>query len=266
MMTQGNLFDLSGKVSLVTGAGSGIGQAICVALAEHGSHVVCADINEDWARETAEMVAKHNVKSIAIKADVSEQSEVKAMFAQVSLKFGRLDVQFNNAGIATKGAKLHEMSLSDWNRVIKVDLTGVFLCMQEGIKLMLQKRKGSIINIASILGLIAIKPEILATTNYVAAKHGVIGLTKSGAVQYGTDNIRVNAIAPGFIAGTKLAEIEQRTEKQHKAIHADVLRLTPMQRISDPNELKGTAVYLAADASNFVTGMTFIVDGGWCAW
>lgn len=265
-MVQSKLFDLSGKVSLVTGAGSGIGRAICVALAEHGSDVVCADINLDWAEETAEIVTDCNVRAVVIKADVSEQQQVKTIFAQIASDFGKLDVLFNNAGIATKGAKLHEMSLDDWNSVIKIDLTGVFLCMQEGIKIMLPQKKGSIINISSILGLVAVKPEILATSNYVAAKHGVIGLTKSGAAQYGPDNIRVNAIAPGFISGTKLAVIEERTEQQQKEISADVLQLTPMRRTSNPDELKGTAIYLASDASSFVTGMTFLVDGGWCVW
>lgn len=265
-MVQSKLFDLSGKVSLVTGAGSGIGRAICVALAEHGSDVVCADINLDWAEETAGIVTDCNVRAVAIKADVSEKQQVKTIFAQIASDFGKLDVLFNNAGIATKGAKLHEMSLDDWNSVIKIDLTGVFLCMQEGIKIMLPQKKGSIINISSILGLVAVKPEILATSNYVAAKHGVIGLTKSGAAQYGPDNIRVNAIAPGFISGTKLAVIEERTEQQQKEISADVLQLTPMRRTSNPDELKGTAIYLASDASSFVTGMTFLVDGGWCVW
>ena len=265
-MAQSRLFDLSGKAALVTGAGSGIGRAICIALAEHGSNVACADLHEDWAEETAKMLAEFNVKALTIKANVTKPAEVKAMFAWVDREFGKLDTLFNNAGIATKGAKLHEMSLEDWNSVIDVDLTGVFLCMQEGIKLMLRQKKGSIINITSILGLVAIKPEILTTTNYVAAKHGVIGLTKSGAAQYGPYNIRVNAIAPGFIAGTKLAEVEQRTEQQQKEISDDVLRLTPMRRTSDPSELQGTAVYLAADASSFVTGTTFLVDGGWCVW
>ena len=130
-MAQSRLFDLSGKAALVTGAGSGIGRAICIALAEHGSNVACADLHEDWAEETAKMLAEFNVKALTIKANVTKPAEVKAMFARVDREFGKLDTLFNNAGIATKGAKLHEMSLEDWNSVINVDLTGVFLCMQE---------------------------------------------------------------------------------------------------------------------------------------
>jgi len=253
-------------VSLVTGAGSGLGRVFCEVLAEHGSHVVCSDINEAWAKETADIIAKVGVKTVVVRADVSKQEEVKAMFRKVEQEFGKLDILFNNAGIATRGAKLHEMPLEDWTKVIDIDLTGVFLCMQEGIKLMLRQKSGSIINISSTLGLVASDPAILATSNYVAAKHGVIGLTKSAAVQYGPDNIRVNAIAPGFHGPTKLGDVEKKSEEQAQAYMAEVIALTPMKRVAKPEELKGLAVYLASDASSFVTGATFVEDGGWCAW
>jgi NAD(P)-dependent dehydrogenase (short-subunit alcohol dehydrogenase family) len=119
---------------VVTGAGSGLGRILCEAMAEHGSDVVCSDINEAWAEETAAMIAKHGIKTLVVKADVSKQDEVKVLFRKVDQEFGKLDVLFNNAGIATKGVKIHEMRLEDWNKVIGVNLTGVFLCMQEGIK------------------------------------------------------------------------------------------------------------------------------------
>jgi len=259
------MFDLTSKVSLVTGAGSGLGRIFCEAMAEHGSDVVCSDINEAWAEETAGLIAKYGVKTSVIKADVSQENEVKALFRKVDQEFGRLDVLFNNAGLATKGVKLHEMRLEDWNKVISVDLTGVFLCMQEGIKLMLRQKHGSIINISSILGTVGIDPGILAISNYIAAKHGVIGLTKSAAVQYGEDNIRVNAIAPGFIEATKLGDVEKRNNKPRQEPNL-VLELTPMKRFGKPAELKGLAVLLASDASSFITGATFVLDGGWCAW
>jgi gluconate 5-dehydrogenase len=260
-----NMFDLTGMVSLVTGAGSGLGRIFCEALAEQGSDVVCSDINEAWAEETAGMMAKYGVKTSVVKADVSQENEVTALFHKVDREFGRLDVLFNNAGLATKGVKLHEMRLEDWNKVISVDLTGVFLCMQEGIKLMLRRKHGSIINISSILGTVGIDPGILAISNYIAAKHGVIGLTKSAAVQYGEDNIRVNAIAPGFIADTRLGDVEKRDTKQRQEPNL-AIELTPMKRFGKPSELKGLAVLLASDASSFITGATFILDGGWCAW
>lgn len=261
-----NLFNLTGKVSLVTGAGSGLGRVFCEAMAEHGSDVVCSDINEAWAEETAGMIAKYGVKTVVVKADVSKQDEVKALFRKVDQEFGKLDILFNNAGIATKGAKLHEMPLEDWNKVVSVDLTGVFLCMQEGIKLMLRQKSGSIINITSILGLVGVDPAILAISNYIASKHGVIGLTRSAAVQYGPDNIRVNAIAAGFFEGTKLGDVEERSEEQTQAFIDRVTALTPMKRFARPEELKGLAVLLASDASSFITGATFVEDGGWCAW
>jgi NAD(P)-dependent dehydrogenase (short-subunit alcohol dehydrogenase family) len=266
MMAETELFDLTGKVSLITGAGSGLGRVFCEAMAEYGSHVVCSDINQAWAQDTAALIAKHRRKALAVKADVSKQDEVKALFREVEQKFGKLDVLINNAGIATKGAKIHEMRLEDWNKVISVNLTGTFLCMQEGIKLMLRQKGGSIINISSILGFIGADPDILATQNYVASKHGVIGLTKAAAAQYGPDNIRVNAIAPGFISGTMLSDVEKRTEAEVQALSQKVISLTPMKRFGRPEELKGLAVLLASDASSFITGATYLTDGGWCAW
>ena len=264
-MTDTNLFNLTGKVSLVTGAGSGLGRIFCEAMAEHGSDVVCSDINEAWAKETADMIAKSGVKTLVVKADVSKQDEVKELFRKVDREFGKLDILFNNAGLATKGVKLHEMRLEDWNKVIGVNLTGTFLCMQEGIKLMLRQKSGSIINLSSILGLVAADPDILAINHYIASKHGVIGLTKTAAVQYGPDNIRVNAIAPGFYAGTKLGDPEERTEEETQAWAERVIPLTPLKRLAEPKELKGLAVFLASDASSFVTGATYVTDGGWCA-
>jgi NAD(P)-dependent dehydrogenase (short-subunit alcohol dehydrogenase family) len=265
-MSETNLFNLAGKVSLVTGAGSGLGRIFCEAMAEYGSDVVCSDINEAWAKETAGMIAKYGVKTLVIRADVSKPDEVKALFRKVDQEFGKLDVLFNNAGISTKGAKLHERRLEDWNKVIGVNLTGTFLCMQEGIKLMLRQKSGSIINIASILGFTAMDPDILAIEHYTASKHGIIGLTKTAAVQYGPDNIRVNAIAPGFYAGTKLGEAERRTKEEAQAFEGKIIPLTPMKRLGQPKELKGLAVLLASDASSFITGATYVTDGGWSAW
>jgi NAD(P)-dependent dehydrogenase (short-subunit alcohol dehydrogenase family) len=265
-MSEKNLFNLAGKVSLVTGAGSGLGRAFCEALAEYGSDLVCADINEGWAKETAGIIAKYGVRTLVVKVDVSKQDEVKALFGKVDQEFGKLDVLFNNAGIADKGAKLHERRLEDWNRVIAVNLTGTFLCMQEGIKLMLQQKSGSIINISSILGVNALGPDILTVEHYAASKHGVIGLTKMAAAQYGSDNIRVNAIAPGFYAPTRLGATEGRTEEEAKAWAEKVTKIIPLGRFAKPEELKGLAVFLASDASSYVTGATYITDGGCVAW
>jgi NAD(P)-dependent dehydrogenase (short-subunit alcohol dehydrogenase family) len=265
-MSETNLFNLARKVSLVTGAGSGLGRVFCEAMAEYGSDVVCSDINEAWAQETADIIAKYGVRTLVVKADVSKQDEVKTLFSRVDQEFGRLDVLFNNAGITTKGVRLHERRLEDWNRVIAVNLTGTFLCMQEGIKLMLRQKSGSIINISSILGLTAVDPDILATEHYTASKHGVIGLTKTAAVQYGPDNIRVNAISPGFYGETKLGDVEERTEAEDQAWAEKTTKLIPLGRFAELKELKGLAVFLASDASSYVTGATYITDGGCTAW
>jgi len=264
-MDKSNLFDLTGKVSLVTGAGSGLGRVICQAMAEHGADVVCADINEAWAKETADIISTHGVKTLAVRADVSRQDEVKALFRRVDEEFGKLDILFNNAGLATKGRLLHEMPLEDWNKVIGVNLTGTFLCMQEGIKLMLRRKSGSIINMASVLGLVAADPDILAINHYIASKHGIIGLTKTAAVQYGPENIRVNAIAPGFYANTRLGDVDGRTGENARAFAEKIIPLTPLRRMAQPEEIKGLAVFLASDASGFITGATYVTDGGWSA-
>lgn len=265
-MSAVNLFDLSGKVSLVTGAGSGIGRVFCEAMAEYGSDVVCADINETQAKETEAIIAKNGTKTLVVSGDVSNPEDVKAMFGKVDQEFGRLDILFNNAGIVTKNARVHETSLADWDKVIAINLTGVFLCMQEGIKLMLRQKKGVIVNIASIVGHVGVDPEITAGSNYAAAKAGVVGLTKQGAVEYASEGIRVNAILPGWHGGTKLGAPKDRSEEQLQDFVKKITERTPMQRRGEAAELKGLAIYLASDASGFVTGTTFIHDGGWCAW
>ena len=264
-MLRKNLFDLSGKVSLVTGAGSGLGRVFCQAMAEYGSDVVCTDIDESWAKETESIIAQNGVKTLAVRADVSNPEDVRALFGRVDKEFRRLDILFNNAGITSKDAKTHEMPLADWDRVIAVNLTGVFLCIQEGIKLMLHRKKGTIINISSISGHVGVDPDIIAGSNYAAAKAGVVGLTKQVAVEYASDGIRVNTILPGWHAGTRLGSPKGRTEEQVQVFVRKLTDRTPMRRRGEAEELKGLAVYLASDASSFVTGSTFIHDGGWCA-
>jgi len=258
-MTTTSLFDLSGRVSLVTGAGSGLGRIFSEAMAESGSHVVCADIDGRRAQETAERILRTGVKTLAVRADVSNLEDVRVLFGKVHQEFGRLDILFNNAGLMTRGGRLHEMPLDDWNRVMGVNLTGVFLCMQEGIKLMLRQKKGSIINISSAAGVYGLLPS---KSHYGASKAGVISLTKSAAVDYGPDGIRVNAIAPGMIGGTQLGPAAGQTKEEMERLMTKVASETPLRRAGEPAELKGVAVYLASDASSFVTGAVFFVDGG----
>jgi len=267
-MSPKNLFDLSGKVSLITGGGGGLGRVFCEAMAENGSDVAFSyHTNEAGARETEDMIAKHGVKTLVVRADVSRQEEVKAMFKKVDQEFGKLDILFNNAGISIRPVRIHEIPLEDWSKLISTDLTGLFLCMQEGIKLMLRQRTGSIINITSIFGLRGLDSDISATTGaYCAAKHGVIGLTKQGAAEYGPDGIRVNAIAPGFYPETHIGRRAGRDKEETLELVKRLAKLIPMRRTGEPTELKGIAIYLASDASSFVSGATFVLDGGWCAW
>ncbi|MBW2031259.1 MAG: glucose 1-dehydrogenase [Deltaproteobacteria bacterium] len=258
-MTDRKIFDLSGRVSLVTGAGSGLGRVFCEAMAEYGSAVVCVDINGDWAKDTASMIKDKGGTSFAIKGDVSNQREVKRVFEETHEAFGRLDILFNNAGVTAKGARLHEIPYDHWERIIRIDLTGVFLCMQEGIRLMLPQKKGSIINTSSAAGLSAVLPY---RSHYSAAKAGVISLTKVAAREYGPDGIRVNAIAPGMFAGTRLGESAGSTKEQAKELVSRVSAETPLRRVAEPSEIKGLALYLASDASSYVTGSVFVIDGG----
>jgi NAD(P)-dependent dehydrogenase (short-subunit alcohol dehydrogenase family) len=255
-----NLFDLTSKVALITGGSRGLGRIFCEAMAEYGCNVAFSyKTNEAGARETESILKKHGVRTLAVKADVAIPEDVKNLFKKVDQEFGKLDILFNNAGITTPLARIHEMKISDWNDLMSVNLTGVFLCMQEGIKIMLRQKKGSIINIASICGVVGFEPEILANSNYVTSKAGVIGLTMQGAVEYGPDNIRVNVIAPGFHHGTDLGG----PQDLNAAFWKRTASIAPMRRNGKPEELKGLAIYLASDASSFVTGATYVHDGGW---
>jgi len=267
-MSKTSLFDLSGKVSLITGGGGGLGRVFCEAMAENGSDVVFSyHNNEAGARQTEDTIAKYGVKTLVVRADVSRPEDVRAMFRKVDQEFGKLDILFNNAGMSIRAARIHEIPLEDWSKLISTDLTGLFLCMQEGIKLMLRQRMGSIINIASIFGLRGLDSDISATTGaYCAAKHGVIGLTKQGAVEYGPDGIRVNAIVPGYYTGTRIGRRTGRSEEETQDLVKKLVKLIPMRRMGEPAELKGIAVYLGSDASSYVTGAIFVLDGGWSAW
>jgi len=265
-MRKNDLFDLSGRVSLVTGGSSGLGRTFCEAMAEQGSHVAFSyNSNEQGARETEAMIKQHGVKALTVKADVSRPGEVKAMFLKLDQEFGKLDVLINNAGVDIRPTRIHEMSLDEWNRIIATNLTGMVMCLQEGIKIMLRQKKGSIINLTSAAGLVGSDPRLPPSPGYVTSKHGVVGLTKQAALQYVADGIRVNAIAPGSFP-TRIGRNADIPEEKLGEIGSLLLSLTPMGRHGDPAELKGIAIYLASDASSFVTGTVSPVDGGFTCW
>ena len=262
------LFDLEGKAALVTGAALGLGRIFARTLAEAGADVAIADINQVRLLETQESIKEAGGKALKIVADVSNPANVARMVEETVSTLGRLDIAVNSAGIVHKPYRFHETPLEEWNRLMAIDMTGVFTCMQRELEWMIGQKGGVIINIASILGLRGLPPEFMPRVSYVAAKHAVIGLTKQAALEYAGDGIRVNAIAPGWFEGTDIARerlagvdeefFRERTQK--------ILDTTPMKRRGRVDELIGLLLYLASDASSFVTGQTFTVDGGWTAY
>ncbi len=257
--------DLSGKVALVTGGGSGLGRVFCEALAEFGADVACADINRGSAEETVRIIEKFGHRASAILADVAKPEDVQSMVAEAVAGLGRLDILVNNAGILRRPARIHEMSIENWDEVIAVNLRGVFLCMRAALSVMLEQKKGSIINISSVLGLSAMDPDITSHCDYSASKAAVISLTQQAAAEYGRDGIRVNVIAPGWHSGTSLSAAwrsEWPPERQQR-YYQWITERTPLKRRGEASELKGLIVYLASDASSYVTGQVFAHDGGW---
>jgi len=265
-----NIFDLSGKVALVTGGSSGLGRVFCEALAEFGADVsLTYNVDEKGARETAELIKNLGRQSLVIKANVNNPDVVQHMVDETVAKLGSIDILVNNAGINAKPAKIAEMAIEDWDKVLSIDLRGVFLCTRAVLPVMVKQKRGSIINIASIKGIRAFfeLTEILPLAHYSAAKAGVISLTKETAVEYSRDGIRVNCIAPGWHRGTRLSRQwreEAWQEEQRQKYEDAISRITPMGRRGEISELKGLVVYLASDASSFMTGQVLASDGGIC--
>jgi NAD(P)-dependent dehydrogenase (short-subunit alcohol dehydrogenase family) len=262
------LFDISGKVALVTGGGSGLGREFCDVLAEFGADVATCARRKNHVEETCDIISKYGHRTLALGVDVSEYDEVRAMFKQIEDTFGRLDILVNNAGVTTRGAVIDKIDVSEWHRLINIDLHGVFYCMKEGLKIMMKQKKGSIINIASTVGVLGLDATIESPAPYVAAKSAVIGLTKQGAADYAQYGIRVNSIAPGWHKDTQLAENagSRVTEADLKDFdQTKIIPRTPMRRRGERKELRGLLIYLASDASSFLTGQTINHDGGWTA-
>jgi NAD(P)-dependent dehydrogenase (short-subunit alcohol dehydrogenase family) len=247
---------LDNKKAFVTGAARGIGYTIAVAIAEAGADVAVVDVDFDGAKAAAEKIASETGRIVfPVKTDVTNPSEVGKMVDIVLEKFGRLDVAFCNAGICLN-VPADEMSLEDWNKVISVNLTGVFLTAQAAGKVMIKQGGGSIINTASMAATMICQPQPQCAYN--ASKGGVVMLTKSFAVEWALKNVRVNSISPGYIATDLVMNSESL-----KPLIEKWNSIAPMRRFGKPEELQAIAVYLAGDASTFTTGADFIVDGAY---
>lgn len=245
------------KVALVTGAASGIGRATALAFAAQGAHVVITDTDESGGNETAKLVHERKGEALFLPCDVAHEGEVKKLIARMMESFGRIDVAFNNAGIEGKQAFTSEGTEENFDKVIAVNLKGVWSCMKHEINEMLKAGKGAIVNCSSIAGLIGF-PGIPA---YVASKHGVIGLTKTAALEYATKGIRINAVCPGAIMTPML----QRFAKSEEEARQQFSKLEPMGRVGKPEEIADAVLWLCSDQASFVTGHALPVDGGWVA-
>jgi gluconate 5-dehydrogenase len=259
MRTVQELFDLSDRAAIVTGAGSGLGALFAETLAEAGARVVCADVNQQHAEQTATRIQSTGREALAVAADVTQEAEIARMVAQAVDHFGRLDIIVNNAGIGGSMPP-EDLPLADWQRVLDVNLTGVFLGSQAAARAMIASGHGGhIINITSILGAGASEP--VPAAHYSATKGAVINLTRDLAVHWAPKGILVNAIGPAYFPTEMSREYLALPE-----IDAEIARRTPLGRTGRLEELKGAIVVLASDASSYVTGQTLFVDGGWTAW
>ena len=262
-----DLFNLAGRVAIVTGGSIGLGRQIAEGLAEMGANLVLCARKKERCQQTAEELQQLGVKAIALGCDVKNPDSIQEMVEATLSQLGRIDVLINNAGISW-GAPVEEMRLEDWNKVIETNLTGTFLCAQAVGKVMIRQGRGEnsacknsagkIINIASVAGLGG-APAELPAIGYHASKGGVISFTKDLACKWASHNIQVNAIAPGWFP----THMSSRVLEHHEELF---LSHIPLRRFGNEHDLKGAAVFLASAASNYVTGHVLVVDGGQSAW
>ncbi|MCL4293827.1 MAG: glucose 1-dehydrogenase [Acidimicrobiia bacterium] len=249
--------ELAGKVGIVTGAATGIGRAAAEALAAVGAAVVVADVDEARGEKVAAGIVERGGRAVFVRTDVSDDADVSAMVGRAVQEFGGLDVAFNNAGVEGTPAPLHETTPEAWARTVAVDLTGVWSCLRHEVPAMLGRGGGSIVNCSSVAGLVGF-PAMAA---YVASKHGVIGLTRTAALEYATEGIRVNAVCPGVIDTEMVARFTHDTAEAEEALLAS----EPVGRMGRPEEIADAVVWLCSERSSFVTGQAIAVDGGFVA-
>lgn len=246
--------DLHGKIALVTGAGSGIGQAVALLYAAHGAKVVVSDISEKRGNETLQMLQNNDAETIFIQADVSKHEEVARLVNKTIGEYGRLDIACNNAGVGGEINNIADTSIEEWHKVININLSSVFYCMKYQLAVMEQQGNGAIVNMASILGAVG----LAGSAPYVTSKHGMLGLTQNAALEYSAKGIRINAVGPGFIDTPLLRNMDEATKKQIAALHAT-------GRLGTAEEVAELVIWLSSDKASFVTGAYYPVDGGYLA-
>jgi len=242
-----------GKVALITGAGSGIGRATAVAFAKEGANVVSADISVDNGEETVRLIKDIGGEATFIKADISEADEAEMLIHRTVEKFGRLDCAHNNAGITGQSTPLADCSLDEWDAVMNLNLRGTFLCLKYEIMQMLKQGSGAIVNTSSTMGVVAHGNG----PAYVASKHGIIGLTRSAALAYVKNNIRVNAVCPGNTE----TPIFDHLKKNMTDVYEGLVAATPIGRFAQPDEIANAVIWLCSDAASYCTGHAMVVDG-----
>ena len=249
---------LENKTVFITGGLSGIGKACAIEAAKHGANIAVADLRSELVDAAMEEIKKENSKALFIECDVSQYDQVEFAVQEVISVFSTLDIALNNAGIGGKPSKIGDMTEEVWLQVISINLNGVFNCMKHELTQMTKQKSGIIVNISSVMG----KVGTPLTCHYVAAKHGVIGLTQTAALEYATEGIRINAICPGFVESPFLtkAHINNHPDfKQH------LIDLHPMNRLGKPEEIAKGFIFLASDDSSFMTGTALEIDGGYLA-
>jgi len=249
---------LENKTVFITGGLSGIGKACAIAAAREGANIAIADLKSDKSGIIMKEIIRKNSKAVFIECDVSVYKQVESAIQLVIKTFSSIDVALNNAGIGGEANKVGDMSEEAWLKVININLNGVFYCMKHELIQMSKQKKGVIVNMSSILG----KVGFANSCHYVAAKHGIIGLTQSAAIEYATEGIRINSICPGFIETPLLTDAGI---VKNSDIHNFIINLHPVKRLGNPEEVAAGFIFLASDDSPFITGTSLEIDGGYLA-